>query len=97
MTSSGQVSNRQLRIDAEFAAGLDQAVNDCTGLAEVGTAEEEEVLFADSGGPNGILNEVVADFESAVFEVKLERARGCSGSLCRSCFWAAVGSARFRG
>ena len=71
------------RIDVEFAAGFDEAVDDCAGLAGVGAAEEEEVLFADGGGPDGILDEVVADFESAVFEVKIERVPALEGVVDR--------------
>ena len=49
-----------------------EAVDDGTGLAGLRAAEEEEVLFADSGWANGVLDEVVVDFKRAMFKVKIE-------------------------
>ena len=56
-------------VDPEFAAGFDYAVDDGAGLAGVGAAEKQEVLFADGGGANGVFDEVVVDFQLAVFQI----------------------------
>ena len=50
----------------------DEAIDDSTGLAGFRAAEEEEVLFADGGRTNGVLDEIVVDFKRAVFEIKVE-------------------------
>nr|WP_246044466.1 hypothetical protein [Pontiella sulfatireligans] len=47
------------------------------------TTEEEEVLFADGGRANGVLDEVIADFECAMFEVKIERIPTFDGVIDR--------------
>jgi len=59
-------------VDAEFAAGFHKAVDDCAGLARVGTAEEQEVLFTDGGRADGVFDEVVVDLERCVFEVQIQ-------------------------
>ena len=58
-----------LRIDAAAAAGFDDREEDGAALAGLGFADEEPVLFAHGGGADGVLDGVVVDLDSAVFEI----------------------------
>ena len=56
-------------VDPELPAGLEQGVVDRAGLSGIGTAEEEPVLFPDSGGSNGVFDEIVVDLHFAMLGV----------------------------
>lgn len=56
-------------IDAAAAATLDDGVEDGAALAGIGIAEEQPVLFSQSGRPNGVLDEIIVDLDSAIFEI----------------------------
>ena len=56
-------------IDAPAAATLDDGVKDGAALAGIGIAEKQPVLFSESGRPNGVLDEIIIDLDSAIFEI----------------------------
>jgi len=56
-------------VDPELPAGFQQGVVDRAGLSDIGTIEEEPVLFPDGGGSNGIFDEVVVDLHFGVIRV----------------------------
>ena len=62
-----------MRIDAAAAATLNNGVKDGAALAGLGLAEEEPVLFAQSGRPNGVFHEVVVDLETTIFEIDTQQ------------------------
>src|SRR5438874_10066686 len=58
-----------LRIDAATAATDENGVNYSAAPAGIGVSDEEPASAADGGGTNGIFDQVIVDFESAVFEI----------------------------
>ena len=64
-----QVAQVGVRIDAARAATLDDGVEDGAALAGIGIAEEEPVFLSERGGTNGVLDEIIVDFDSAIFEI----------------------------
>ena len=62
------------RIEAAPSAALDDGVDDGAAGARLGFADEEPVLLSDSGGTNGVLDQVVVDLQAAFFEEEEERA-----------------------
>ena len=62
-----------MRIDAAAAATLDNGVKDGAALAGVGIAEEQPVLFAQSGRSNGVFHEVIVDLETTIFEIDTQK------------------------
>ena len=57
-----------VRIDAAGAATLDDGVEDGAAFAGIGIAEEEPVFLSKRGGTNGVLDEIIVDFDSTIFE-----------------------------
>ncbi len=58
-----------LRVDSPAAAGFDDRKEDGAALPGFGFADEQPVLFADGGWPDGSLDGVVVDLDAAVFEI----------------------------
>jgi hypothetical protein len=44
-------------------------VKDGATLAGIGIAEKQPVLFSQSGRPNGVLDQVIIDLDSAILEI----------------------------
>ena len=59
------------RVDPQ-AAVLDEGVDDGGFLSGVLGTAEEPVLGSELGGPDGVLNEVVVDLDTAVVQIGLE-------------------------
>jgi len=53
------------RIEAAPPAAFDDGVDDGAAVARLGFTDEEPVLLADGGGPDGVFVEVVIDLQSA--------------------------------
>ncbi len=49
-------------------AVFDDGVEDGSALARIGVAHEEPVLFANGGGSDGVLHQVVVDFDASVLK-----------------------------
>jgi len=60
------------RVDPQAAAVLDEGVDDGGFFSGVLGTDEEPVLGSELGGPDGVLNEVVVDLDTAVVQVGLE-------------------------
>lgn len=56
-------------IKAAAAAALDDGVEDGAAVAGGVGTDEEPVFLAQGGGPDGVLDEVVVDFDPAVVEI----------------------------
>ena len=56
-------------IDAAAAATLDNGVKDGAALTGIGIAEKEPVLFSKSGRPNGVLDQIIINLNSAILEI----------------------------
>ena len=56
-------------IDAAAAATDQKRVEDGAAPAGIGMSDEEPALAADGGGTDGVFDEVVVDFETAVCEI----------------------------
>ena len=61
-----------LWVDASAAAGFDDRVEDGAAVPGFGFADEQPVLLADGRRPDGVLDGVVVDLDSAVFEIHAE-------------------------
>ena len=57
-----------IRFDAMALAVFDQGVKDGAALAGFFGAEEQPVLFADGGGPDGVFHQVVVDLHFAMVQ-----------------------------
>jgi len=60
------------RVDPHAAAVLDEGVDDGGFFAGMLGTDEEPVLGSEFGGPDGVLNEVVVDLDTAVAQIGLE-------------------------
>src|SRR4051812_19370835 len=58
------VAEGGVRFNPTAAATLDDGVNDCAALTGVGFADEQPVLFSEGGGANGVLDEIIVQFNA---------------------------------
>jgi len=56
-------------IDAAAAATLDNGVEDGAAFAGIGIAEEEPVLFSERRRSNRVLDQIIINLKSAIFEI----------------------------
>ena len=60
------------RVEATAAASFDEGEEDRAALAHGFVADEQPVLLAHGGGPDGVLHKVVVDLDSSVLDVRLK-------------------------
>ena len=70
-----------LWIDASCATGFIERKEDGAALSGFGFTDEQPVLFADGGGPDGILDGVVVDLDSSIFEIDGEHGPQGEGAV----------------
>jgi len=56
-------------IDAAAAAAFDDGIEDGAAFPGLGLADEQPILFAEGGGANGILHQVLVDLDAPIVEV----------------------------
>ena len=61
------------RIDTAAATAFDDGVEDGAALASVGGTDEQPVLFAQGGGPDGVFDQVVVNLEATVVEINAQQ------------------------
>lgn len=62
-----------IRIESATTATFDDGVEDGATFPGLGFADEQPVLFAESGGADGIFDQVLVDFNAAIVEVNAEQ------------------------
>src|SRR5215212_10287115 len=67
--ASEDVGEVVVGIDVASSAAEQKRVEDSAAPARVGMSDEEPALTADGGGADRVFDQVVVDFETAVFEV----------------------------
>jgi len=60
-------------IETATAAAFDDGVEDGAAFAGFGLADEQPVLFAEGGWPDGVLHEVLIDLKVSIFEVNAKQ------------------------
>ena len=73
--SADHVGKVGFRVDPAAPCGGDDRVEDGAVVSSFAGAEKQEVLFADGGAPDLVLDKIVVDFDPAVVQVLEERAR----------------------
>src|SRR5712692_4031532 len=71
--ASQDVGEVVVGIDAAASAAAQKGVENGAAPARVGMSDEEPTLAADSGGTDGVFDQVVVDLETAVLEIARQR------------------------
>ena len=88
-TAAQDVVEVGLGVEAAATGAFDEGVVDGGGFAGFGIADEEIVLFADGAGSDGVFDEVVVEFDPAVFQIAGEAvplAEGIVEGLAKGAF-----------